>query len=411
MGSNDYRNINIPGSKSYAHRALFASFFCCNETSISNIPLNDDVLTTIELLNVLGAKTNLNKQDKEIRVNNILERKDVVEVNVNESASTLRMAVPLLTYLCNKSIIKMNDSLAKRPLGIIKNFFEENNIDYSFKDNILTLGHINEFKDIIEIDASVSSQLISGLLFVLPILDKEQTIIKLQNEIVSLNYILMTLKTLSDFGINVSFNGKELIIPGRQKYIANNYIVEGDYSSTSSFIVYALNKNPLLIKGLNKDSLQGDKSILSLLYFNKCKFSFDESGLLIFPNKIKTFFINIKDCIDLGPSLFIMAALSSNECIINGVSRLKIKESNRLNLMINGLKHFNIEIEEIDDYCIVKPSNICYDNEVVETGNDHRIIMAFLTLGKILNIDVKLSSIDGLSKSYPEFLYDLNGLE
>ena len=75
MGSNDYRNINIPGSKSYAHRALFASFFCCNETSISNIPLNDDVLTTIELLNVLGAKTNLNKQDKEIRVNNILERK------------------------------------------------------------------------------------------------------------------------------------------------------------------------------------------------------------------------------------------------------------------------------------------------------------------------------------------------
>ena len=127
--------------------------------------------------------------------------------------------------------------------------------------------------------------------------------------------------------------------------------------------------------------------------------------------EIKTFFINIKDCIDLGPSLFIMAALSSNECIINGVSRLKIKESNRLNLMINGLKHFNIEIEEIDDYCIVKPSNICYDNEVVETGNDHRIIMAFLTLGKILNIDVRLSSIDGLSKSYPEFLNDLNGLE
>ena len=137
----------------------------------------------------------------------------------------------------------MNDSLAKRPLGIIKNFCEESNIDYSFKDNILTLGHINEFKDIIEIDASVSSQLISGLLFVLPILDKEQTIIKLQNEIVSLNYILMTLKTLSDFGISVNFNGKELIIPGRQKYISTNYIVEGDYSSASSFIVYALNKN------------------------------------------------------------------------------------------------------------------------------------------------------------------------
>lgn len=407
-------NIRIIGSKSYAHRALIAGALCNSKPAlITNLPFCDDINSTIFALKAMGCHFRFNDNNS-LYVKSGLDIKREGKFAVNESASTLRLLLPLIASRYKKSTFVLGDSLKYRPLTVYEEFFNANGSLFELEKNILTVSKLTKVDDVIHLDASISSQFVSGLLFYLPLLKKNKTTLVLENQIVSSAYIDITIKVLESFGIIINRQGNSFEIPGKQKYMPCEYMIEGDYSAASNFILYGLLKNSVEISGLEHHSLQADYKILELLKDMGVIYSFNES-LKISPQSYKGFEIDIDECIDLGPVVFALGAFATSPSIIKNAKRLEYKESNRLEAMIDGLRHLGIMVNYLNAYDVriepVKKEDIHYDNKMIETYNDHRIIMVFKVLEKVLGIKLKLSVVDGVSKSYPQFIDILDSLE
>lgn len=204
-------SIKVPSSKSDAHRALICASLAKNQISvISNLDINDDINATINALRNLGAKITLN-DNKAIVEGSNLDLNKHLEFDANESGSTLRFLIPLFANFSKTATIKGSKKLLERPLNIYKEIMNEgltvsNNIwlNYKFKPGNYQLK------------GNVSSQFISGLLFLLPLLDKDSQI-EIIEPFESKSYVLLTLNTLNKFGVNVSLENNLIKIPGNQK--------------------------------------------------------------------------------------------------------------------------------------------------------------------------------------------------
>ena len=166
--------VKVPSSKSVVHRALIASSLSSKESIISNVDFNEDIYATIAALKVLGAKITTSDNTIEVIGLNLNNKLDVVEIDANESGSTLRFIIPLASYLANKVIISGSERLMERPLNIYQDLYIEEGL--IFKDGAkkeiigsLSGGHY-------QIDGSVSSQFLSGLMFLLPIIVQDSKI-------------------------------------------------------------------------------------------------------------------------------------------------------------------------------------------------------------------------------------------
>ena len=356
-----------------------------NESVISNIFFSDDVLATLNCINAMGKRYLIN--DNSITILDKKTNNDIPVFDCNESGSTLRFFIPIALSKYEKVIFKGSERLLKRGISIYEEilkdveFIKENNqITISGK---LTSGHY-------KVDGSISSQYISGLLFALATLN-EDSIIEILPPITSKNYIDMTLKVLSDYQIKYEINDNIIKINGNQKYIAKDFNVEGDYSNAAFLDAFNYFNNNVVVNNLNDNSLQGDKIYKE--YFNKLN---EENATL-----------DIENCIDLGPVLFVFAALKHGGTFIN-TKRLKIKESDRASAIKKELAKFNINIDVLDNQVIVHKSNIVNNNLVIDSHNDHRIVMAMSLLSTLFDITIKDANC--INKSYPCYFDDLKKL-
>ena len=377
--------VIAPPSKSYSHRYLIASMLSDNESVISNIFFSDDVLATLNCINAMGKRYLIN--DNSITILDKKTNNDIPVFDCNESGSTLRFFIPIALSKYEKVIFKGSERLLKRGISIYEEilkgveFIKENNqITISGK---LTSGHY-------KVDGSISSQYISGLLFALATLN-EDSIIEILPPITSKNYIDMTLKVLSDYQIKYEINDNIIKINGNQKYIAKDFNVEGDYSNAAFLDAFNYFNNNVVVNNLNDNSLQGDK--IYKQYFKKLN---EENATL-----------DIENCIDLGPVLFVFAALKHGGTFIN-TKRLKIKESDRASAIKKELDKFNINIDVLDNQVIVHKSNIVNNNLVIDSHNDHRIVMAMSLLSTLFDITIKDANC--INKSYPYYFDDLKKL-
>ena len=178
--------IKAPSSKSDGHRALIAAALVKEGVSkISNVYFSDDIKATISSLQSLGAEFKIEKDT--VYVKGISYSNDSPILNCNESGSTLRFLLPLATQFSNKVTFKTEGKLSSRPLDVYEELFSiSRTLEFTKSEGKLKGG-------VLEIDGSISSQFISGLLFLLPLLENDSTII-IKNKISSLSYILMTIK-------------------------------------------------------------------------------------------------------------------------------------------------------------------------------------------------------------------------
>ena len=246
---------------------------------------------------------------------------------------------------------------------------------------------------------NVSSQYISGLLYTLPLLDGDSKIF-ITTELESKNYIFMTLDVLKKYSISIDTNifsdtlsNQQIyfIIKGKQKYISNNFTIEGDYSNIAFIDAFNYFGNSINIFGLNPNSLQSD--IVYKKYFDMLNNGFCE--------------IDISNCIDLGPVLITFAALKNGGKFI-GTKRLKIKESDRGNAIATELKKCNADINVYDDEIIVNKKELQKPTTPFSTHNDHRIAMSLSLLSNIY--DIEINEYECVNKSYPTYFDDLKNL-
>ena len=260
-----------------------------------------------------------------------------------------------------------------------------------FSDDVLaTLNCIKAMGKNYKIDGSISSQYITGLLFALPLLD-EDSIIEILPPITSKNYIDMTLEVLNKYQIKYEMHDNIIKIFKNQSYIAINQFIEGDYSNAAFLDAFNYFNNNIVIKNLNPYSLQGDKVYID--YFKKL----NEGNVTL----------DIKNCIDLGPILFVFASLKHGATFIN-TNRLKIKESDRASAIKEELAKINVNIEILDNKVIVHKTNIINNNIAFNSHNDHRIAMALSLLAT--QFDITINDASCINKSYPHYFKDLKKL-
>ena len=397
--------IKAPSSKSDGHRALIAAALVKEGVSkISNVYFSDDIKATISSLQSLGAEFKIEKDT--VYVKGISYSNDFPILNCNESGSTLRFLLPLATQFSNKVTFKTEGKLSSRPLNVYENIFKIT------RSNNETNSEGKLYGGIYEIDGSISSQFISGLLFLLPLLNNDSVIL-IKNKISSLSYILMTIKLLKEFKINIDFDiqNKKILIRGNQKYKKVEYVVENDFSQASFFLgLGAISSNPITVSGLNMESLQPDKNIINILQLMGANLLVKEDKITVYKSKLKKTTISLDENPDLGPILMGISAFAEDDITFTNIGRLKIKESDRLEAMRDNLKRLGCDLEVLDnDTCIVHPSKLSTPKSELSSYNDHRIFMTLAIITK--ELEVTIDNENCINKSYPTFIEELKKLE
>ena len=389
--------LSPPPSKSVLHRYIIANSLAKGISKIENISFSEDIIATIEAMKKLGAK--IEQKDNYLLIDGSDTFKNLnenIEIDCNESGSTLRFLFPLSIVEENKVLFKGRGKLFKRPMTPYFENFEKYKIKHSYIDEnkILLEGKLKA--GIYEIDGNISSQFITGLLFSLPLLDRESKII-INGKLESSNYIDISLDCLSKFGIKIINNSyQEFVIEGNQSYRAGNYRTEADYSQAAFFLVANAIGSKIKINDLSEDSLQGDKKIID--YISEIdKWNFKD-----------TLILDGSETPDIIPILSLKAAVSGKKIEIVNVERLRIKESDRLKATVEELSKLNFDlIEKKDSILINSRENFKVNkNEKVvylSAHSDHRIAMMIAIAATCYDGEILLDNLDCVKKSYPNF--------
>lgn len=382
-------NVDIPASKSLLHRAIIASCLAKGTSNIFNVTYSEDINATIEVMQKLGATIIKNKDNSLTIIGSKIIRKDNY-INANESGSTLRFIIPLAILDDKPICFDGNNNLKKRPLDEYINIFKKQNIEYNRGIDYLPLKVNGKLKsDTFKIKGNISSQYITGLLFALPLLDKDSKII-IEGELESKSYIDLTLEILKLAKIRVYHNNyQEFIIYGNQSYQPFNYVVESDYSQAAFYLVANALGAKITINNLKSNSLQGDKKIVQ------------DIEQICQGNATLSF----KQTPDLFPIEIVLASFIKNKTTFIDLERLKIKESNRIESMVNNLKKLNANITYENNVVIVEGKEMLSGGNV-KSYNDHRIVMALAIASIKMQDKLIINDAECIKKSYPNFFED-----
>lgn len=399
--------LSLPPSKSLSHRALICASLAEGTSHLKNLLIADDLIATTEALKSLGAEiTEITPGEMNVRGIKKNPPQGVL-IDCNESGSTLRFLIPL-GLNGQKNVFSGRGRLIERPQQIYRNIFDRQQIRYQKPDHQELPLEVDGFlqPDHFIFPGNVSSQFISGLLFALPRLDGDSQI-TLTNSLESKDYIDLTLSMLRKFQIEVKVSPDYLHyqIPGNQAYKAQNITVESDYSQAAFWIVAGLLGKEITLSGLEPDSLQGDRAILSIIQSMKGIYRWKNDKLIISPSALQGTTIDVAHCPDLVPILTVLATQSKGTTKIVNAGRLRLKESDRLFAMASELNKLGADITEESDALIINgPTPLT--GGVVHSHKDHRIAMALGIASLICSEELILEDAEVVSKSYPDFWRD-----
>ena len=381
--------ISAPPSKSMAHRYLISAALSKQKCVISGISYSEDILATIDCLKALGCKIETQNDTVHINPEGFMTVENPL-LNCRESGSTLRFFIPLCLTLGKEVTLIGSKRLFERPLNIYENLCRDNNFKFQQNDTSLTVCGNLESKNF-EIDGSISSQFITGLIFALVYLGKEAEI-KIIPPLESRSYINLTIEALTQFGAEIRFLDEYTIEIKKSTLHAFCGKVEGDYSNAAFLDAFNFLGSDIKVQNLKAESLQGDKIYLD--YFEKIK------------NGTPTF--DIADCPDLAPVLIALASLK-NGATLTGTDRLKAKESDRGQAM-------HEELVKLGGGLIFGDNIITIPKQALHTGgprlyghNDHRIVMALSLI--LSQIGGEIDGAEAVKKSYPNFFADIKSLK
>lgn len=396
--------VRAISSKSEAHRALISAALADKETKIICTDTNADIDATADCLCALDAK--IKRCEDGFWVSPIEQVCHGADLDCNESGSTLRFMLPLCASLGADCSFIMRGRLASRPLSPLYELLVENGISLSPQGTspLKISGKLPSGN--YSVAANVSSQYISGLLFALSVADGQSTL-TLTGRVESAPYIWMTVDSLLAFGADIKFDSEKNIfyIKGRERLVSPAaFAVGGDWSNAAFFLVSgAIGQHPVTLSNLNPDSRQGDRAILSVLQEMGACITCDADTVTVRPSKLHGTKIDATDIPDLVPILAVAASVSDGETVICNASRLRLKESDRIESVCSTLASLGADIEATADGMIIRgKKQLC--GGCVDSFNDHRIAMSAAIASLVCSGEVKIDRFEAINKSYPSFL-------
>lgn len=398
--------IKIISSKSDAHRLLIGAALGDRPLTLVLEGWSADIEATKNCLEGLGSI--ITRDDETLRITPIpLEVKEEALLDCGESGSTLRFLLPLITALGRHAIVEGHGRLPERPIDVIVEQLRAHGCQV--EGDCLPL----EMKGTITggeytLPGNISSQFITGLLFALPLL-KEDSKIVLTTEIESRGYVDMTRETLSLFGIVIEQTTNGYFIKGGQKYHSpEKVIVEGDWSGAAFWLAAGAMNGDIYCTGLRKDSKQGDMEIVSLLKSFGGDIIWEKEGVRARKGALRGITIDAAQIPDLVPILCAVGAVARGQTEIYNAGRLRIKESDRLEAMAEGLRRLGVGVVEKPEGIVIHGGCEPPEGEVILDGyGDHRIVMALSMAAAALGVEVVMEGAEAVAKSYPTFFAEL----
>ena len=387
-----------PSSKSHFQRLIAGALLANGESEITYNLISDDTRSAIEIIKALGAKVDI-LSNKVIIEGGFKD--SAISLNIGESGLGLRMFTPIVSL--QNRIFKINGrgSLLDRPVDFIVEIMKKFHVHIDSDNGKLPLyikGPLEAAYT--EMDASLSSQLLTGLLMALPT-HKENSRITVNN-LKSTPYIDLTISILNDFNIKIEHdNYKVFHIEGKQEYKPVKANVEGDWSSSAFIFVAAAIAGRISVKGLDLNSTQGDKNILDVLKKCGASVEINDYEIIVKKNELNSFEYDATHTPDLFPPLIALAVNCKGVSIIHGVKRLFNKESDRANSLKSEFEKLGATIAISEDKMMIEAGNLIGNN--VHAHNDHRIAMALAVAGITASNETIIEQSECVSKSWPNF--------
>lgn len=394
--------INAPPSKSMTQRAIAAALLAEGCSVIKNPSFCNDSKAASEVARCLGADVQIYESELRITGGCIIRNKNL---NCGESGLAVRMFSPIAALYDEELILTGEGTLLKRPMSMITDALGQLGVSCISTNGYLPVkikGPLAGGRA--EIDGSVSSQLLSGLLMALPNAPAD-SVIKVQN-LKSKPYVDMTIEILNDFGAEVENRDYETFtIPGNQKFITREYYVEGDWSGAAFLLVAGAINGQVRITGLRTTSKQSDMAVMNAIESAGARVTFGENFIEVSRASLKSFEFDATESPDLFPPLVALAAYCRGKTAIKGVSRLAHKESNRADALTSEFSGMGIDIKTEGDMMIITGGRI--KKAHVDPHGDHRIAMAGAIAALGAADEIVIDNPGCVAKSYPEFFEDL----
>ncbi|MGB1206621.1 MAG: 3-phosphoshikimate 1-carboxyvinyltransferase [Chitinophagales bacterium] len=388
--------ISLDGSKSISNRVLIIRALCSKEFDIKGLSTSDDTKAMQQAL---------------------AEEKAVVDVGA--AGTTMRFLTAFFATRPNTEVILTgSERMKQRPIGVLVDALRMLGADISYLENencppLHIKGKQLEGGEI-EIDASVSSQYLSALLMIAPTL-KQGLRLRLVGEMVSKPYLEMTLRIMQYFRITHEWH-ENVIFIAPQKYQAQDYVVEADWSAASYYYAMAAySKNlDISLKGLYAQRIQGDSVLDTLMQQFGIETTYLDDGIRLQKNEksLPTYFeYDFVECPDIAQTLAVVCAGLKINATFRGLSTLSIKETDRTAALQTELAKYDCRFFGEKDAWHLESQNFNNNNiKSIATYHDHRMAMSFAPLAMQLKQGLMIENPSVVSKSYPNFWQDIQQL-
>lgn len=387
--------VHVPPSKSMSHRALIAAGLSESVSTVRNIALSDDIIATMEAMKMFGAIYECISEEQGRYTYRVYRKpqgmdlsNDEMNIYCNESGSTARFLIPFFHLADVPVLFTGAKGLSERPFKPYLDLFDSKGIGYTANGYGLPLKVSGKLSaGTYEVVGNVSSQFITGLLYMLPLLSGDSVLV-VKPPFESRDYVALTIEALGAFGIIIEQRDPQtFFIKGGQVYRGADYTVEGDYSQAAFWLTATALGSDIELIGLPTYSKQSDRAITSFIDRSA------ECGEQIY---------DVSECPDLLPILSVLLSQSGVPSEIVGGGRVRIKESDRIRAMASELVKMGAGVEETPEGLVFRGHSQLLPSEVW-AWNDHRIAMAMAIAATCVSGEVTITGAECVNKSYPDF--------
>jgi 3-phosphoshikimate 1-carboxyvinyltransferase len=385
------------------------------DSLINSVLLSDDTRSMTAALRTLGIDVDVDETDQIITVHGRGGIVPAVSANldIGGAGTAMRFLAGFLTLGHGRFRIDGNSRMRQRPIGVLLNALRQLGIKARAENDdgcppVIIESVSTPFAGgAVAIDASLSSQFVSALLMPAPLW---ATGLRLTvNGEAARPFVDMTLDLMRRWGVATMRDGNRIIVPGGQHYNATDFNVEPDATGASYFAAAAaLVGGRVTIRGLMRDSVQGDLGFLQILEQMGARVEWNVNGVdIIGTGRLTGLDVTMSTMPDVVATLAAIAPFASSPTRIREVGFIRHHESDRIHALATELARLGAAVREFDDGLEILPSPIC--PAAVETYEDHRIAMAFAVAGlKLAGIRIKNPGC--VTKTYPEFFDHLTSL-
>lgn len=406
--------IFLPGSKSLSNRALLIAALAKGTTKITNLLASDDIKHMLNALSQLGIKYQLSDSGTECTVignNGFFNTVEPLELYLGNAGTAMRPLCAALAASSGEFVLTGEPRMKERPIGHLVDALEQIGASVEYIENAdyppVKITGKELSGESVSIDGSISSQFLTAILMIAPLL-KTKTTIEIEGELVSKPYIDITLDIMAKFGVHVQNNDyKSFTVEGGQSYMAvDRYMVEGDASSASYFLAAgAIKGGEITVHGVGKLSVQGDKHFADVLEKMGAEVIWNDESISVVGKPLTAVDMDMNHIPDAAMTIATTALFAEGTTSIRNIYNWRVKETDRLNAMATELRKVGAEVVEGDDFISITPPKSLIHAEI-DTYNDHRVAMCF-SLVALSDTPVTINDPKCTAKTFPDYFEKL----